>query len=239
MMNLNSSHFPSGGIRKIPRNGDSRISKTMKILNILAFAGLASGIVCAQEAPAEKPAPPAAKKQQGDLITVTSDGGAEIHQSKNLMIYIDNVKFFHPAQGLEMTCERLEVYRDPPPPPKPKPVLEEEAAGNAPPEEPDAEPQLREAIATGNVVIRKKGADGKLSTGKGQKAVFDAKREVITLSGKPQPELDIGSDYLFYSDTIILDQKGNHELKGPNTRTVFKKQKETKKEGGTGGGQGR
>jgi lipopolysaccharide export system protein LptA len=209
----------------------------MKFLIILTVSGLLAGLSCAQEAPAPEPPPPAAKKDKNELITVTSAGGAEIHQAKNLMIYIDDVKFLHPSQGMEMTCQRLEVFRDPPPPPKPKPVLEEEAAANAQPEEPEAQPQLREAIATGNVVIRKKGADGKLSIGKGQKAVFDAKKEVITLSGRPQPELDVGSDYLFYADTIILQEDGQHRL-GNNARTVFKKQKD-KKEGGTGGGQGR
>ena len=209
----------------------------MKFFTLFTLSGLLTGALFAQQ-PAAPPAP-AEKKKQGDLITVTSTGGAEIHQSKNLMIYIDNVKFLHPSQGLEMTCERLEVYRDPPPEPKAKPVLEEEAAGNAPPEEPEAEPQLREAIATGNVVINKKGTNGKTNIAKGQKAVFNAKDKVITLSGKPQPELDVGSDYLFYSDSIILQEDGNHKLLGPNTRTVFKKQKETKKEGGAGGGQSR
>lgn len=209
----------------------------MKFLTILTFSGLLIGVSCAQEAPAPEPPAPAAKKEKNDLITVTSSGGAEIHQTKNLMVYIDDVKFLHPSQGMEMTCERLEVFRDPPPEPKAKPVLEEEAATNTSPEEPEAQPQLREAIATGNVVIRKKGADGKVSIGKGQKAVFDAKKEVITLSGSPQPELDVGSDYLFYADTIILTEDGQHRL-GPNARTVFKKQKD-KKEGGAGGGQGR
>ena len=206
----------------------------MKITTILTLAGLIAGVSLAQEAAAP---PPAAKKKEGDLITVTSSSGAEIHQTKNLMIYIDNVKFLHPAQNMEMSCDRLEVYRDPPPEPKAKPVLEQEAATNSEPEEADAQPELREAIATGNVVIRKKGADGKLTIGKGQKAVFDAKKELITLSGKPQPELDVGSDYLFYADTIILQEDGQHRL-GNNARTVFKKQK-AKKEGGDGGGQGR
>lgn len=209
----------------------------MKTLPIFALLSLLACAVPAQQAAVA--AAPAAKKEKNDLITVTSSGGAEIHQSKNLMIYIDNVKFLHPSQGLEMTCDRLEVYRDPPPEPKAKPVLEEEAAGNAQPEEPEAEPQLREAIATGKVVIHKKGVNGKTNIAKGQKAVFDAKDKVITLSGKPQPELDVGSDYLFYSDGIILQEDGNHKLLGPNTRTVFKKQKEGKKEGGTGGGQSR
>ncbi|MFM7182649.1 MAG: LptA/OstA family protein [Verrucomicrobiales bacterium] len=209
----------------------------MKILKFLAFSGLMSGISCAQQAPAPQPPPPDAKEDKNELITVTSAGGAEIHQTKNLMIYIDDVKFLHPSQGMEMNCQRLEVYRDPPPPPKAKPQLDVEAAVNAPPEEPEEQPKLREAIATGKVVIRKKGADGKLSIGRGQKAVFDAKKQVITLSGSPQPELDVGSDYLFYADTIILQEDGQHRL-GNNARTVFKKQKD-QKEGGAGGGQGR
>lgn len=210
------------------------ISSTMKILTILTLSSLMTGALGAQQAAAPAPA---AKKEKSEIITVTSAGGAEIHQAKNLMIYIDDVKFLHPAQGLEMTCERLEVFRDPPPEPKVKPVLEEEAAGNAKPEEPAAQPQLREAIATGNVVIHKKGADGKISIGRGQKAVFDAKKEVITLSGKPQPELDVGSDYLFYADTILLQEDGKHRL-GNNARTVFKKKKD-QKEGGKGAGEGR
>lgn len=210
----------------------------MKTLPIFVLSGLLAALSTAQEAAAP---PPAADKKQGELITVTSEGGAEIDQEKNLMIYIDNVKFLHPSQGLEMTCQRLEVYRDPPPKPKAKPVLEEEAAKNDAPEAaPDAQPELREAIATGSVVIRKKGADGKTSIGKGQKAVFDGKKKVITLSGKPQPELDVGSDYLFYADTIILKEDGKHML-GNNARTVFKKQKDQKetKEGGQGAGNGR
>lgn len=207
----------------------------MKRPLILAISGFLAVAACAQEAAAP---PPAADKKQGELITVTSEGGAEIDQEKNLMIYIDNVKFLHPSQGLEMTCQRLEVYRDPPPEPKAKPVLEEEAAKKAQPdEEAAAQPELREAIATGNVVIRKKGADGKTSIGRGQKAIFDGKKKVITLSGKPQPELDVGSDYLFYADTIILKEDGKHML-GNNARTVFKKQKD-QKEGGKGGGDGR
>lgn len=215
----------------------------MKSHHIFPLIAALAGMAVAQDAaaPAAAPAKPAAAKPEaaaaakkpGDLITVTSEGGAEINQNKNLMVYIQDVKFLHPAQNLEMTCERLEVFRDPPPPPKPKPALEAEAAGAA--VEQDApQPELREAIATVNVVIKKKGADGKISTGKGQKAIFLAKTELIILSGSPQPSLDIGSDYLFYADTITLKQNGEHTL-GKNARTVFKKQKE----GGAGGGKDR
>jgi lipopolysaccharide export system protein LptA len=169
-------------------------------------------------------------KNKGDLITVTSSGGAEIHQKKNLMIYLQNVKFDHPTQNMVMKCERLEVYRDDPPPPPPKPPLAQEAAQGAKPEAPQ-QPDLKEAIATGNVVITKKGADGGNNVGRGQKAVFNGKTRDVLLSGNPS--LEVG-DNLFFADTIILREDGQHRL-GNNARTVFKPKK-NKEKGGAGGG---
>lgn len=166
----------------------------MKILPVFALAGLISCATGAQEV--------AAPKKAGDLITVTSDGGAERDQEKNLMVYTDTVKFTHPAQGLEIACERLEARQIQLP----------------------AGLRISKAIATGNVVVRKMGANGKVSIAKGQKAEFDAETSTTTLSGKPQPMLEVG-DFLYYADTIILQQNGQHRL-GNHARTVFKKAKE-------------
>ena len=210
------------------------------ILTLMAALGSFAGTSLAEENPAPtakpaetkgKPAAPEAKK--GDPIKVTSEGGAEMNQKKDCMVYLKNVKFLHPAQNLEMTCDRLEVYRDPPPPPKPKPTLDAEAAGAVAPED---EPQLeiREAIALGNVEIKKKGADGKVSIGKCQKAVFDGKTQEILLSGSPQPQLAVGSDYIFYADTITLKEDGQHKL-GNNSTTLLQE----KKKGGAGEGKER
>ena len=165
----------------------------MRILLAFALAGLIS-----DGASAPKPAAP---RKADDPIAVTSKGGAEPDHEKNLMVYTDQVHFSHPAQGLKISCDRLEVHPNPIP------------NGN----------KLSNAVATGNVVVRKAGANGKISIAKGEKAVFDTKTNSTTLSGKPQPELEVG-DFLFYADTITLQQNGQHRL-GENARTVFKKPK--------------
>jgi hypothetical protein len=181
------------------------------------------------------PKPEPAAKPAGDLITVTSSGGAEIHQKKNLMIYIKNVHFDHPVQNLVMTCDRLEVYREDPPPAPPKPALEAEAAqGKSAPDDAQGQPDLKEAIAYGNVVITKKAADGATNIGRGQKAVFNGKTRDVLLSGSPQPQLEVG-DNLFFADTIILREDGQHRL-GNNARTLFKPKKKKTSEGGNAGG---
>ena len=110
--------------------------------------------------------------------------------------------------------------------------MEAEAAGAETDPADEAQPDIKEAIATGNVVITKKTAEGKTNIGRGQKANFDARNQNILLSGSPQPSLEIG-DNLFYADTIILQENGQHKL-GKNARTLFKKQKQA--EGGKNGG---
>ncbi len=156
-------------------------------------------------------------------ITVVSTGGAEINQRENTMTYIRDVVFEHPAQGLRITCDRLEVVREEPPPRAPLPTLEEEAASDTPPPPPpeSAAQRIKEATATGNVVIVNTDEEEDVRrVARSQKAVFKGDTEEIHLLG--WPVLDVGN-MIFEAtqeDTvIILVADGNHRFMGP-IRTV-------------------
>lgn len=156
-------------------------------------------------------------------ITVVSTGGAEINQRENTMTYIRDVVFEHPAQGLRITCDRLEVVREEPPPRALPPTLEEEAASDAPPPSPPepAAQRIKQATATGNVVIvNTDEEEGVRRVARSQKAVFNGDNEEIHLLG--WPVLDIGN-MIFEAtqeDTVIvLVADGNHRFMGP-IRTV-------------------
>jgi hypothetical protein len=161
----------------------------------------------ASDPPAPKGPPP---------IKITSEGGAEMEPAKNMFVYLDKVRFEHPSQDMFLTCNRLEVYREDPPPPPPKPALEEEAAlGEAPPPA-EAAPDIKMAIATGNVYIEKTAPDGGKRIGRGKKAIFDAKTREVQLLGMPVLEVDGTVFKALREDCeVFLKEDGKHRLKGP------------------------
>ena len=174
------------------------------------------------EAPKKEGKADAKAADKGGLITITSSGGAEVYQKENLMIYHETVKFDHPAQSLLMTCDKLEVYRQDEPVVEPKPLEAEAAQGK---KNEDKQPDIKEAIAIGNVTIIKKNADGTTTVGRGERALFSGIRRDVLLSGTPnkQPELDVGEN-TFLADTITLRENGKHLL-GTNSKTRFKPKK--------------
>jgi hypothetical protein len=134
-------------------------------------------------------------------ISITSEGGADLGENGAPTTYKEKVKFECPAQNLTIECDRLEVFFAPPP-----------------------QARIRKAIATGNVVVRQAGGDGKPAIALGEKAVFDAAVKTTTVFGDPEVVLDVGSDYLFHAETVTLQPNGNHRL-GALPRTVFRKSK--------------
>lgn len=166
----------------------------MRIFTAFALSGLMIGALGAQDAPAPAPV---AKKEKDQLIHVTSSGGAQIHAEKNQMVYIDTVKFNHPAEGLIIHCDLLEVTLTPPP-----------------------NSILIKASASGDVVVRKRDAKGKLLFATGEQAVFEAKTGATKISGKPAPQLDIGKGFAMTADAVTLDRNGVPRFQGP-MRAVF------------------
>jgi len=158
-----------------------------------------------------------------NLITIISTGGAEVNQKTNTMIYLRDVVFTHPQQRLTITCDRLEVIREEPPPPPPKPPLEEEAAQaeDPPAEDPgEQEPEIKQAIATGNVVITSINPEGKPRIATGKRAVYEGATQEVHLFGSPT--LDVGNlifNAASENTVIILVEDGNHRFIGP-IRTI-------------------
>lgn len=154
-------------------------------------------------------------------ITIVCSGGAEVNQKSNTMIYLKDVVFKHPQQRLTITCDRLEVIReDPPPRPPPRP-LEEEAAQDVQEPEPDeGEPDIKQAIATGNVIITMMNAEGKPRVATGKRAVYEGREAEVHLFGSPT--LDVGNlifNAASENTVIILVEDGNHRFIGP-IRTI-------------------
>jgi lipopolysaccharide export system protein LptA len=135
-------------------------------------------------------------------ITITSEGGAQPNADNSVFLYFDKVEFSFPKQGIEIRCDRLKLEKEAPPVGK----------------------SLR-ATATGNVVVRKRGAEGKQHIATGQKAVFDFKTNETKLSGEPPPQIDLGGGKIMTADKIIFRENGIFKLDG-NARTVFRPKKE-------------
>lgn len=221
------------------------------ILALLGFLGTSALVPAQQPAPAAAaPAPavpgaaaapaapaPAPKEKKDTLpIKITSTGGAEVVPEKNLIVWLENVRFEHPEQKILMTCDRLEVYQEPPPPPKPKPALEEEAGkkGSAPgpaAPEPAPEPEIKSAIAYGHVYLEKLSPRGEKRVGRGKKAVFDAKTRDVQLTGLPSLDVD---QHMFKAlrenCVVVIKEDGNHRLIGPFD-TLLTERKDNKKPG--------
>ena len=220
------------------------------ILALLGFLGTSALVPAQQPVPAAAaPAPavpgaaapaapaPAPKEKKDTLpIKITSTGGAEVVPEKNLIVWLENVRFEHPEQKILMTCDRLEVYQEPPPPPKPKPALEEEAGkkGSAPgpaAPEPAPEPEIKSAIAYGHVYLEKLSPRGEKRVGRGKKAVFDAKTRDVQLTGLPSLDVD---QHMFKAlrenCVVVIKEDGNHRLIGPFD-TLLTERKDNKKPG--------
>ncbi len=149
-------------------------------------------------------------------ILIKSTGGAEVFPDKNMFVYIENVRFVHPEQKMLVTCDRLEIYRDPPPKPPPRPPLEEEAAKGKVPEKAPKQPEIRQAIAIGHVYLEKIGDDGENRTGTGEKAIFDSKSHEVRLYGSPTLHIDRMEFKALRKDcVVILKEDGKHRLQGP------------------------
>lgn len=184
----------------------------LRLVLVTGVCLLAARALVSQEGGRDEPRP----------ITITSTGGAEMHPDQNMFVYIENVVFDHPEQMLNMKCDRLEVYREVPPPAPPPPPLEAEAGqGEAVKPEPKEEaPEIKKAIATGNVRIEKTAPDGGMRKGTGDRAVFESKTQEIRLYGSPTLMVDNTEFEALRKDcVVILKEDGRHRLQGPfNTK---------------------
>jgi len=219
------------------------------ILAILGLLGTCALAPAQQPAPAPAPAAPGAAaapatpapapkdKKATPPIKVTSTGGAEVVPEKNLIVWLENVRFEHPEQKILMTCDRLEVYQEPPPPPKPKPALEEEAGKKGPapepaPPEPAPEPEIKNAIAYGHVHLEKLSPRGEKRVGRGKKAVFDAKTRDVQLMGAPTLDVDQHQFKALREDcVVIIKEDGNHRLIGAFDTLLKERKDSTRKPG--------
>lgn len=156
------------------------------------------------ESPELAPESAAAKKEIKPSYTVDSQNGLQFDSDRNVVTYLKNVVFKHPEQGLTVTCDKLEVVRNP----------------NAGKIGPDGEPEsdLKTAIAIGNVEIIKIDVEGKKKIGKSGRAVFDAVTNDVVMTKMPSLLENNNLIKATSPETVfILKESGKHDLKGPVT----------------------
>ena len=144
----------------------------------------------------------AAEKEAVASYTVDSQNGLQFDSDRNVVTYFEKVVFRHPGQGLTVTCDKLEVVRNP---------NAGKIAANGEPES-----DLKTAIAIGNVVIVKIDETGKKKIGRSGRAVFDAVTNDVVMTNMPTLLENNNLIKATSSETIfILKENGKHDLKGP------------------------
>lgn len=156
------------------------------------------------EAPAVEAEPAVVEKEIKPSYTVDSQNGLQFDSDRNVVTYLEDVVFKHPGQGLTVTCDKLEVVRNP------------DAGKIGPDGEPESD--LKTAIAIGNVVIVKIDAEGKEKIGKSGRAVFDAVTNDVVMTKMPSLLENNNLIKATSPETVfILKESGKHDLKGPVT----------------------
>ena len=148
-----------------------------------------------------------AEKEIVPSYTVDSQNGLQFDSDRNVVTYLKNVVFKHPGQNLTVTCDKLEVIRNP----------------NAGKIGADGEPEgdLKTAIAIGNVVIVKINEEGKKSTGRSGRAEFDAVTNDVVMTQLPTLLENNNLIKATSPKTVfVLKNNGKHDLQGP-VNTIF------------------
>lgn len=171
---------------------------------IISLSFVMAGSVLAQDtAEVEAEAAPA-EEEMKPTYTVDSQNGLQFDSDRNVVTYLEKVVFKHPGQGLTVTCNKLEVVRNP---------NAGKIAANGEPES-----DLKMAIAIGNVVITKIDETGKKKIGKCGRAVFDAVTNDVVMTEMPSLLENNNLIKATSPKTIfILKESGKHDLKGPVT----------------------
>lgn len=220
----------------------------MKPLRRLPFALSLLGILgCAlAQNPVGPEQPPLAEGEPE--IEITSTEGMRVEPSKEdpnetVIVYLGEVNLIHHGQGLDLDCDRLEVYFGGTP---------AEAAEGAPAqgEEPDAEAaeggsteetpseggatgadagfgmggggDIRTIHATGHVVIVKQGADGRQSIARCGHAVYNPSDGTVFLTIAPEVQDDRRRVRATGEEGIItLREDGTHEATGGAFETIL------------------
>ncbi len=184
--------------------------KTFLTPLIISLAFVIAAPLIAQEAAeveaTEAEAAPA-EKEMVPTYTVESQNGLQFDSDRNVVTYFEKVVFRHPGQGLTVTCDKLEVERNP---------NAGKIAANGEPES-----DLKSAIAIGNVVIVKIDESGKKKIGKSGRAVFDAVTNDVVMTEMPSLLEKNNLIKATSPETIfILKESGKHVLKGPQTTDI-------------------
>lgn len=146
----------------------------------------------------------AAEKEIKPSYTVDSQNGLQFDSDRNVVTYLEKVVFKHPGQNLTVTCDKLEVVRNP----------------NAGKLDAKGEPEsdLKSATAIGNVVIVKIDTEGKKKIGKSGRAVFDAITNDVVMTQMPSLLENNNLIKATSPKTIfVLKESGKHDLQGPVT----------------------
>ena len=148
-------------------------------------------------------------KRKGSVTEITSSQEVTFEQSENKAVFVGNVIVRDPQ--FTLSCQKLTAYL------RGGEVAGESQAG-------DGTSGLERAVAEGNVVIiqDKVGADGKTTRyeGRGQKVVYEAASDQVTLSGSPSVREGINLHVATDPSTVMKITASEMMTSGPSKTII-------------------